>query len=224
MQTRLQFGLRGLRFSLVERRLFETQVQAIASLVDDHDVRILLPMVLGPDDFHEAVAVIEAAADQAGVSRRPPIGAMIETPAALLCLEDILEEAEFVSIGTNDLTQFMLAADRAAAERGQPFSVLHPSVLRAIKHVVEASAVAGRGVAVCGEAAGDPLTAELLVGLGIRHLSMSPLRAGAVRRRIRSIDSKQCRALANEAMSRGSARAVEQLIRETTNARPNMWS
>ena len=103
---------------------------------------------------------------------------MIETPAALFALEEILGLADFVAIGTNDLTQYMLAADRDAVDRTDECTPMHPAVLRAIKQVIEAATAKHRPVCVCGEEAGDADFACLLAGLGIRELSLSPGRAG----------------------------------------------
>ncbi len=152
-------------------------------------------------------------ATEVGVSELPQIGAMIETPAALFSLDEILERVDFVSIGTNDLTQFMLAADRNAADLVDEYSVLHPAVLRAIRKVVEACDQAGREVCVCGEAAGDAATACLLVGLGIRQLSMSPVRAVRVRMRIRQMHSNKLADLAQQALRADGSAAVKSLLR-----------
>lgn len=192
--------LRGLRFSLAERLLLETQLHAIVHVAQTADVRLLLPMVIGSDDFSRAVAAVDGAIDKLGVLRRPRLGAMIETPAALFALEEILELADFVSIGTNDLTQYMLAADRGAADSTDESTPWHPAVLRAIKRVVAAAAAKACPVCVCGEEAGEADFACLLVGLGIRELSMTPVRAAAVRQALRKIDCPTVRELANEAL------------------------
>jgi phosphotransferase system enzyme I (PtsI) len=173
--------LRGLRFSLAERSLLDIQLRAIVQVAQTSDVRILFPMVIGSDDFAQAIAAVEHVADQLGVLRRPPIGAMIETPAALYALDEILELADFVSLGTNDLTQYMLAVDRDLAEGTDDCTAMHPAVLRAIKQVVEAADKRECPVSVCGEEAADPDFACLLAGLGIRELSMTPARAATVR-------------------------------------------
>ena len=99
--------LRGLRFSLAERRLFETQLRAIVQVAQGKDVRLLFPMVVGSHDFSLGVAAVDSVVNELGVPQRPPIGAMIETPAALFALEEILGLADFVAIGTNDLTQYI---------------------------------------------------------------------------------------------------------------------
>ena len=191
--------LRGLRFSLAERLLFETQLRAIVQVAQAADVRLLFPMVIGSDDFSRAVAAVDEVIDKLGAPRRPPLGAMIETPAALFALEEILELADFVSIGTNDLTQYMLAADRDAADLTDECTPWHPAVLRAIKRVVDTAAAKDCPVCVCGEEAGEADFACLLVGLGVRELSMTPVRAASVRHALRKMDCPTIEELANRA-------------------------
>jgi phosphoenolpyruvate-protein phosphotransferase len=207
-------GLRGLRFSLTSgRALFETQVRAILAVAARHrEVRILLPMVLGPGDFSAALAIIENLARRERLPERPKVGVMIETPAAVLTIGEILELADFASLGTNDLTQFMLAADRNALEVIEDHTVLHPAVLRAIRLVAEAGAKAGKPVGVCGEAAADPAIAALLIGLGIRELSMSPAASPRVRQRVRGLDSRDAEALAKAALNCQGADAVRMAV------------
>jgi phosphoenolpyruvate-protein kinase (PTS system EI component) len=130
----------------------------------------------------------------------------------LFALDEISELADFVSIGTNDLTQFMLAADRNAAELTDGYSVLHPAVLRAVRSVVDASRTAGCELSVCGEAAGDPKTACLLAGLGVHHLSVSPLRAARVRYALRCSVSEKLENLAHQCLQSDSPHAVRELL------------
>jgi phosphoenolpyruvate-protein phosphotransferase len=181
-------GLRGLRFALHEQDLLRTQLAAILEVARDHPVRILFPMVLGGADLAAAIDVVRDVARQVGDQAIPPIGAMIETPSALFSLDDIARQCDFLSLGTNDLTQFLLVADRDAVELIDDYSMLHPSVLRAIHSVVAAAARTGTPLSVCGEAAGDPTLAPVLVGLGVRQLSMSPARAAAVRHVLRQTE------------------------------------
>ncbi|TWT33871.1 Phosphoenolpyruvate-protein phosphotransferase [Posidoniimonas corsicana] len=206
--------LGGLRFLLAESSLFESQLQAILEVSQDHDLRILLPMVVGSDDFGKAVSVIQRVADRCGVLRTPPIGAMIETPAALFCLDQILDQADFVALGTNDLTQLLLATDRDLAQAKDDCTAMHPSVLRAIKSVVGAAARLQCPLCVCGEEAGDPDFACLLVGLGIRELSLGPTLAPAVRSAIRKIDSGVASRVASRAIDCDSVAEVRELIDE----------
>jgi phosphoenolpyruvate-protein phosphotransferase len=204
-------GLRGLRFSLeAERGLFETQLRAIIRCAAQGKVRVMFPMVLGGDDFQQARSIL---AELSGKEDRAiPAGAMIETPSALFTIDEILEEADFLSLGTNDLTQFMLAADRNETAVMADYSVLHPAVLRAIHRVTEAARAHGKPLSVCGEAAGNPAIAGLLVGMGIRSLSMSAHRAARVRYHLRRCRVDSLSNLADEALACRSLSAVRDLM------------
>ena len=219
-QANPTLGLRGLRFSLSSgRALFETQVSAILRIAAQHDdVRILLPMVLGPGDFSAALSIIDGLSRRQRLRHRPKVGAMIETPAAVMTIEEILKLADFASLGTNDLTQFMLAADRNTLEVIQDHTVLHPAVLRAIRLVADAGARQRKAVCVCGEAAADPEVAALLVGLGIRELSMSPVVSTRVRQRIVTLDSREAQTLARTALDCQDAEAVRTAVRSFERA------
>jgi len=211
-ETNPTLGLRGLRFSLeAARDLFETQLHAVLECAARGDVRVMFPMVLGSDDFAHAASILRNLS--AGADRAIPIGAMIETPSALFTIEEILGEADFLSLGTNDLTQFMLAADRNATAVMADYSTLHPAVLRAIHQVVEAAAAHGKPLSVCGEAAGNPGIASLLVGLGIRSLSMSPGRAARVRFHLRRSRLDSLAELAQDALKCRSIDTVQELLR-----------
>jgi phosphoenolpyruvate-protein kinase (PTS system EI component) len=204
--------LRGLRFSLAERLIFETQLRSIVQVAQTADVRLLFPMVIGSDDLSRAVAAVDQVIDKLGAPRRPPLGAMIETPAALFALEEILEIADFVSIGTNDLTQYMLAADRDAADLTDECTPWHPAVLKAIKRVVDAAATKDCPVCVCGEEAGEADFACMLVGLGLRELSMTPVRAAAVRHTLRKMDCPTMQELADKALRCATPDQARQLF------------
>ncbi|MCO8122319.1 phosphoenolpyruvate--protein phosphotransferase [Stieleria sp. TO1_6] len=204
--------LRGLRFSLVERDLLREQLMAIVQVAQSADVRILFPMVIGGHDFAQAIAMVEEAVKECDGFRRPQIGAMIETPAALFCLDEILELADFVTIGTNDLTQYLLAADRELAAEKDPVTAMHPAVLRAIRQIVVTAERWDRPVCVCGEEASETEFAELLIGLGIRELSISPPRAIALRAAIGKIDLAVVGELARRALACRSPQEVRQLL------------
>jgi phosphoenolpyruvate-protein phosphotransferase len=206
---------RGLRFSLAEPELFNTQLRAILRAADQHrNVRVLFPMVLGSEDFRQAIETLQAIARQEQIKSLPPVGAMIETPSAVFTINEILERADFVSIGTNDLTQFMLAADRSAAGLNDEYSVLQPSILRAIAPVSEAAQSQGRGVCICGEAAGDPKIAALMVGMGIRELSMSPSRAAGVSYLLRRVCVSDLKSRAQKALQAKEANSVKEAIHD----------
>lgn len=205
-------ALRGLRFSLAERRLFETQLRALVQVAQQSDVRVLFPMVIGHHDLSRACAALADVITDLGVPRRPPLGAMVETPAALFALEEILELADFLTIGTNDLTQYMLALDRDEAELSEECTPWHPLVLRAIRQVIKAAAAKNRPVCVCGEEAGEPGFACLLAGLGVRELSLSPGRAARVRQALRGVRCQDAEELARKALGCSSPEEVRDLF------------
>lgn len=205
------WGLRGLQFSLAERKLLDTQLQAIAHAAHGRDVRVLFPMVVGGDDLRRACEALAFAVRQVG-GKRPPVGAMIETPAALFSLEEILGLADFVAIGTNDLTQYMLAVHRDAPDLSSEYTVHHPSVLRAIKQIMTAAQARRRPVSVCGEDAADPAFACLLTGLGVRELSMVPTRSGGVRYALRSVSSHEAEEVAGQSLRCNTPEEVRRLL------------
>jgi phosphoenolpyruvate-protein phosphotransferase len=209
-------GMRGLRYSLAEKRMFRTQLRAIVRTAQSADVRVLFPMVLGVADLEAAIDILDGVCGEENRDRRPKLGAMIETPAAVFEIEGILGLVDFVTVGTNDLTQFMLAADRSSAEMIGEYSVLHPAVLKAIRRVLTEAQRAGVPVTVCGEAAGDPATAGLLVGLGARSLSMSPVRAARVRRLIRCLDSADMQEWTAESFASKTASQVARILQART--------
>lgn len=224
-QGHTSLHLRGLRFSLAEHSLLETQLQALTDVAQTSVIRILFPMVIGSDDFSQAVAAVDRIVIDSGFTRRPQIGAMIETPAALYALDEILELADFVAIGTNDLSQYMLAVDRELAEISDECSSMHPAVLRAIEQIIFAAAQWERPVCVCGEEAGDPDFACILMGLGIRELSMSPSRAASVRHALRHIKCCEASEMANAALQCRTPKQVRELVqRFRTDIVPQMTS
>jgi phosphoenolpyruvate-protein phosphotransferase len=205
-------ALRGLRFSLAERRLFETQLRALVQVAQQSDVRVLFPMVIGHHDLSRACAALADVITDLGVPKRPLLGAMVETPAALFALEEILELVDFLAIGTNDLTQYMLALDRDEAELSEACTPWHPLVLRAIRQVIKAAAAKDRPVCVCGEEAGEPGFACLLAGLGVRELSLSPGRAARVRHALRGVRCRDAEEVAHKALGCSSPEEVRELL------------
>jgi phosphoenolpyruvate-protein kinase (PTS system EI component) len=204
--------LRGLRFLLAERNLLDEQLRAILQVAQTSDVRILFPMVIGGDDLAQAIAAVDRIVDRFDFPRTPPLGVMIETPAALYALNEILDLADFAALGTNDLTQYMLATDRDLAETANECTAMHPAVLRAIKQVVDAAESHQCPLSVCGEEAGDADFACLLVGLGIRELSLSPERAASVREALRGISTADAAVAADRALRCRNPREVRELL------------
>jgi phosphoenolpyruvate-protein kinase (PTS system EI component) len=181
----------------------------------------MLPMVVGGGDLRQARELIEQVAAQEGIERLPRLGALVETPAAVFAIKEVLAACDFISIGTNDLTQFILAADRNALVLIDDYTVLHPAVLRAIRQVIAAAAESDKPAAICGEAAADPRVACLLVGLGARRLSMSPVSAARVRYALRTFTVTSLEELATASLACESAEAVSMLINKALrNALP----
>ncbi len=178
-------GVRGLRLSLREPEIFGTQLRAILRAGHGHDLRIMLPMVTEPLEVDAARKEISKAHEnllKRGIAHKWPVslGIMVEVPAAALLAKQLSSVADFFSIGTNDLTQYTLAAERGHPELGRFADAAHPAVLDLVAHVAEIGKSTGKSVSVCGEAAGDPVVAQLLVGAGIKSLSMSTPRLGII--------------------------------------------
>jgi len=208
-------GLRGIRFSLHRPQAFRTQLRAVVRAAAYGKVRLMFPMVTDVREVREAKAhLAEVLAELGAVSTRAAgslsVGIMIEVPAAALTAELLAPEVDFFSIGTNDLTQYVMAADRqnqAVAGLYQPF---HPAVLRLIERVVGCAHGAGITVGVCGEMAADPAAVGLLVGLGVDELSVAAPFLAAVKERIRSIRRDRARNTAATALTLPGAAEVRE--------------
>jgi phosphoenolpyruvate-protein phosphotransferase len=203
-------GLRGLRTSLAWPHLLKTQLRAILRLQPLNQVRVLLPMVTDIDDIRSVRSAMDECRRELGIDTAPRLGVMIETPASALLADQLLQEADFLSIGTNDLSQYVLAMDRGHPQLAARLDALHPAVLRLIGSVAAAAHAHDREVAVCGGLGSDPDAIPILIGLGIREVSAVPAAIPELKRIIRSLNSGACRELAQQALSLTSARAVRE--------------
>ena len=202
-------GRRGIRLSLDEHRdLFETQLRALlraASTERGEGLAVMFPLVSRIEEVEAAVEAIESVAadlDAEGIDHAvPELGAMVETPAAAFLADRLADRLDFLSVGTNDLTQYVMAADRENDGVAASHDPLHPAVLRAVDRTASAAAGTDARVGMCGEMAGDPELTELLVGLGLDELSMSAVTVPAVKERVRETDSAEASALADEALA-----------------------
>lgn len=206
-------GLRGLRYCLAYPDLFEAQLLALCLASRKGDLRILLPMVSSLSELRAARRHLVAASDAAGLPRPPSLGVMVEVPSAALLAERFAMECDFFSIGTNDLAQYGLAVDRANPDVSALYRPLHPAILRMIKLVVEAGREHDRPVAVCGELAAEPVGIAVLVGLGIREVSVTPVAIATVKDNLSAIDSSRAQALAERALDAAEAADVERIFR-----------
>lgn len=205
-------GGRGLRFSLAEQRLFRNQIRALLRAGRQANLSLLFPMVTSSLELRRARNELERIAAEEGVTGLPGLAAMIETPAALFELGEILEMVDFVNIGTNDLAQYMFALDRNDLDLLSEESLLQPSLLRAVEYVVRTAEQKRKTVFACGEAAGNPATACLFVGLGVHRLSMSPLRSAKVKYTLRQHSRKELEDLAGRALLKDNAEEVRSLL------------
>jgi phosphoenolpyruvate-protein kinase (PTS system EI component) len=210
-------GVRGLRLGLERPELLRTQLRAIVRVAADHPVRVMFPMVATLEELRRGREALVAAraslvAEGRSVPDRVETGVMIEVPSAALLADRLAEEVDFFSIGTNDLTQYVLAAERGNERVAALADALHPAVLALIGRTAEAAAARGRWTGVCGELAADPIAAPLLVGLGVRELSMSAPAIPHVKRAVRDIDLGSARELAARALGRTSAEEVREMI------------
>jgi phosphotransferase system enzyme I (PtsI) len=217
-------GVRSIRLSLLRDDIFRTQLRALYRAAAAGPIRILLPLVSGVSEMVRARAICrEVCADLAadGLAHDPavPIGAMIETPSAALTVDHLATVSDFFSIGTNDLIQYVFAADRdneAVAALYQPH---HPAVLRLLKQIIGAANDARRPVAICGDMAGQPLLTMIILGLGLRDLSMTPGQIPLVKGVLRATSVREAEDVADRALVLGSEVEVKQLLDDVMTER-----
>ena len=198
-------GWRAIRFCLAQPDLFRAQLRAILRASASGDIRMMYPMISGIDELNQANAHVEACKAELRAKNIPfneklEIGAMIEIPSAALVADALAKKVSFFSIGTNDLIQYTLAADRTNEKVSHLYEPTHPSILRLIKMTVDAAHANNIWTGVCGEIAGDPVLVPLLLGLGVDELSAAPSAIDSVKYMIRRVKSEEARALADFAL------------------------
>jgi multiphosphoryl transfer protein len=207
-------GVRGIRLGLAQPELLETQLRAALRVAALHPLKVMFPMVTTLAEYHQAVSVLARAREQLGGEAAGPleVGIMVEVPAAALAAEAFAPEVDFFSIGTNDLIQYTMAAERGNDAVAGLADGMHPAVLRLIRAVVEAAEAFGKWVGVCGELGSDPLAVPVLVGLGVSELSVNPPAIPATKEAVRQVDAGAAAALADEALRLASADDVRVLV------------
>jgi phosphotransferase system enzyme I (PtsP) len=200
-------GWRALRVALDRDGLMKAQARALLEAAAGRTLNVMFPMVSEPWEFDQAQALFEAQRVWlAGRGRRLPneirYGAMLEVPALAESLDILLPNIDFLSIGTNDLTQFLFAADRAHPKLAERYDWLSPSILRFLRRVIEPARAAGVDLAVCGEMGGRPLEAMALIGIGIDRLSITPAAVGPIKAMVRSLDVGALRGVMTELLAR----------------------
>ena len=218
--VRSPLGMRGVRLTLATEEIFQAQLRALFRAAAHGPLRIMFPFVSGLEELRAARAAAARAADslrkEGVIVPDVPIGVMIELPSAALTADLLARESDFFSIGTNDLIQYCLAVDRTDDRVSRLYEPLHPAILRAIRLVVRAGRRARIPVAVCGEMAADPVVLTLLVGLGLRELSMAPTAIPLAKRVIRGLSAADARFAARQAMRTSTAAEVEKVLGELT--------
>ena len=211
-------GLRGIRLSLAQPDLLMNQLKGILRASLYGKVKILYPMVSSVEEVVEATRYLEQAKEELRKAQIPfqddiPVGAMIETPSAALIVDRILEEVDYISIGTNDLIQYILAVDRINENVAHLYQPFHLSVLRILKEVFAQAESMGKPVSICGELGGDPMATFLLLGLGkVDELSMEPHSIPKVKNILRKMTLKEARALADHALSLSTSEEINRFI------------
>ena len=211
-------GVRGIRFSLAHREMFRDQLRAMLRAGAGKDLGIMLPMVSGVEEVLEAKEELERCkADlrlrEVPFNSEPRIGAMVELPSAALSVRELAAETDFLSIGTNDLTMYLLAVDRTNENLSHLYRSHHPTVLRTLARIVEDAADFNSDISVCGDAAADPTLTPFFVGIGIRKLSVSPGNVEPLKQRLAAWSLKDAEKTASEMLAIGRVSEMESYLR-----------
>ena len=218
-------GLRGIRLSLAQPNLLMDQLKGILRASLYGKTKILYPMVSSVEEIAEANGYLEKAKEELRSAQIPfqediPVGAMIETPSAALIVDRILELVDYISIGTNDLIQYVLAVDRINENVAHLYQPFHPSVLRILRDIFVVAENMGKPVSICGELGGDPMATFLLLGLGkVNELSMEPHSIPKVKKILRKVTLKEARELADHALSLSTSEEVNRFINNEMRSR-----
>lgn len=217
-------GLRGLRLCMKKRDMFRMQLRALLRASAYGDMRIMFPLVSGVQELRQVKTLIrelKGELDAAGLPYKQDlmIGIMIEVPSAAVIADILAQEADFFAIGTNDLIQYSLAIDRSNENVSYLYEPLHPALLRLIKGVIDAGKKAGIPVSMCGEMASDPIYAIVLLGLGLEVFSMNPSNVPVIKNVIRSVRYRDCRRIAEVALTKRTAQEIEEFVIESVATR-----
>lgn len=207
-------GRRGTRLLLGHPDILRTQLRAVLRLSATHAVALLFPMIGGVEEFSAALQAVEQAKAQLRQENRAfdahiKVGAMIETPSAAITARWIARQADFLSIGTNDLVQYLLTTDRTSMEMAAYYEPMHPAVIQSIKLVLDAAAAEGKPISICGEMAGNTSYTELLLGLGAKCLSVAPGELLEIKRVVRSINTTTAQQLATRVLAAATIHEIK---------------
>ena len=208
-------GLRGLHFSLQEKTLLRTQLRAMMRAhAEFNNIHILLPMVIRSNDIRQVLTLLEALKKKEELDSLPSLGAMIETPSAIFELEAIIKLVDFISIGTNDLAQYMLATEHTSLNTFTAKNTSFPALLQAVKQIAEIGDKLDCPVSICGEIASDPFFVGLLASIGIERFSISPVYASPVRYALRNINLQTIQSLIPQILNAGNEHNIIEILKE----------
>ncbi|MBI3088388.1 MAG: phosphoenolpyruvate--protein phosphotransferase [Candidatus Omnitrophica bacterium] len=210
-------GWRAIRFSLARPDIFRIQLRAILRASPAGNLKLMYPMISGIEELRRANEILREVQDELRREGIPfaeamDVGAMIEVPSAALTCDLLAQEVKFFSIGTNDLIQYALAVDRVNEQIAYLYEPTHPGVIRLIKQVIDGGHAAGLWVGMCGEMAGEPASALLLLGLGLDEFSASPVQVPLIKKLIRSVEHRAAQAVAQEALTLRSGKEIEEFL------------
>jgi phosphocarrier protein FPr len=205
-------GVRGIRLTLANKDLFRSQLRAILSASAYSKLHIMFPMVSSEDELLEGKAMVLEEKEKLGITCDVKVGMMVEVPSAAVLSETLSKEADFFSIGTNDLTQYALAIDRGHPLLAKKADALHPAVLSLISKTVKGAHANGKWAGVCGGIAGDIAAVPILIGLGVDELSVSSSAIPSIKAQVRRQELSECEKLASEALSLSTAFQVRALL------------
>ncbi|MBI2070212.1 MAG: phosphoenolpyruvate--protein phosphotransferase [Elusimicrobia bacterium] len=214
----LPMGLRGIRLALRYPKILKSQLRAILTASTSGYPRILLPMVSAIEEVREVRWLLEEIKEELkkeGIAFREdiPLGIMVEVPSVAIKVEAFLAEVDFISVGTNDLVQYVLACDRASAELAYLYQEFHPSILQLLSNVTKAAHATKRWVGICGELAGNPLALPLLLGMGFDGISVNPHLVPKIKKQLKTLKLSDCRQVVDEALKLSSYEEVVELLK-----------
>ncbi|HSL11655.1 MAG TPA: phosphoenolpyruvate--protein phosphotransferase, partial [Actinomycetota bacterium] len=211
-ETNPFLGVRGVRLGLARPDVLSPQLRALARVAAHHRVRVMFPMVATVAELRAARGALEDARRAVAPDASIEVGVMIEVPSAALTAAHLADDVDFFSVGTNDLTQYTLAADRGNEHVAALHDALHPAVLRLVALAAEAASRTGTWIGVCGELAGDATATRLLLGMGVTELSMGSPAIATVKEAVRAVDLADARGLARRALGLPDGGAVRDLL------------
>ncbi len=212
-------GLRSIRFSLRHADVFAVQIKAVLRAAAGYDVRLLFPMISSMDEFLQAKNIVQVCADELKregeeFNEHVPLGVMVELPSIVEIIDDIAQEADFFSIGTNDLVQYTIGVDRTNDKVSDMYLPYHPSVVRSLKRVAVAAHKYGKEVSVCGDMAHESKYMPLLLGLGLTHLSMDARYLPKANEHVARLNYAQCQRLADDILKKSQIAQIAQILEQ----------